>query len=257
MRLYWDNFIDAAATVITSNTEQTDLPDDNVAHAHKEKIYRTTGAGTTEWIKFDLGSAKDVDGFVLFNHNLDNTETAVNIEANASDSWGSPSLSQAITVNATDPAFHYWSSPQNYQWWRFEFTKAAAGTLRDIGRMFLGDVYTLTEDPDHGGYSDDRMDPSTSNRSRGGQTFHDILPQYDRISTSFTKIGLTQANQLKTIFQTIGIHTPFFMQVDEDASDSVREVMHYVKYTRGLKRNVTGFDSELKMDLNLEFETQL
>ena len=133
MRFFWDNFIDVAATTITSAFQLSTLPDDNVSHEHKGKVYRTGTSTTTEWIKFDLGSPKEVDAFILLNHTFDNNETNVNIEAHASDSFGTPTFSEAVTVftdgSKVDPAFNKFSSAQTFQWWRFEFTSLLYYTL--------------------------------------------------------------------------------------------------------------------------------
>ena len=169
MRFFWDNFIDLATTTITSATQELTLPDDNVAHQHKKKVYRTGTSTATEWIKFDLGSAKAIDGFALLNHTLDGTETAVNIEGHASDDFSAPTFSEAVTVTS-DPAFNKFSSAQSFRWWRFEFTKASAGTARDLGRIFLGDVYDATEDPDAKGYSDEVVEKSITKKSIDGQS---------------------------------------------------------------------------------------
>lgn len=257
MRLFWNNYIDAAATTITSQSEQSGLPDDNVAHQHKGKVYRTGTSATGEWIKFDLGSARAVDGFLLLNHTLDNTETGVNIEGHASDDFSSPTFSEAVTVNAVDPAGGKFSSAQTYQWWRFEFTKASAGTARDLGRIFLGDIYDTPEPPHGTGYRDDTDDDSPMQRSIGGQTFSQIKEPILTLRTSFRSISLAMALQLQTIYDTLGTHTPLFVQVDPNASDGVRELIHYVKFTGKFVRKVSGFDSELKWDVDLEFETQL
>ena len=257
MRFFWDNFIDVAATTITSATELSTLPDDNVSHEHKGKVYRTGTSTTTEWIKFDLGSAKAIDGFVLLNHTLDGTETAVNIEAHASDDFSSPTFSQAVTVASTDPAFNKFSSAQTFQWWRFEFTKANLAHTYDLGRIFLGDVYDTTEDPDSGGYSDEVDENSVTKKSISGQSYSYIKDNFKMLEVSFKACSQAQATQFKTMFEALGTHTPFFIQIDPTASDGVREVLHYVKFVKGLKRKVHSYTSELKWDIKLEFEEQL
>lgn len=262
MRFFWDNFIDLATTTITSETQALTLPDDNVAHQHKKKVYRTglglvTGVeSATEWIKFDLGSAKAIDGFALLNHTLDGTETAVNIEGHASDDFGTPTFSEAVTVTS-DPAFNKFSSAQSFRWWRFEFTKASAGTARDLGRIFLGDVYDATEDPDAKGYADEVVEKSITKKSIDGQSYTYIKDEYDKIKTTFKSISLAQAIKFKTIFDSLGNHTPLLIQVNPSVSDGVREVMHYVKFVKGLKRKVSSYTDELKWDVALEFEEQL
>lgn len=54
----------------------------------------TTQTGAFLW---DFGSAKGIDLVAIIHHNLD-AGLAVYIQGNATDSWGSPTLSQAITI---------------------------------------------------------------------------------------------------------------------------------------------------------------
>lgn len=249
--------MDVAAATVTSATAEAALPVTNLQHAHKKKIYRTTGAGTAETITVDLGSAKAVDGSVFLNHTFDGTETAINIEGNATDSWGSPSFSEAVTMSGADPAANKFSSAQTYQWWRFEFTKSSAANVRDIGRMFLGDVFDTAINPSSNGFDDEAKEMSQEQRSIDGQTYSYIKDGFLKIRVSFSAMSLADAKQLKTIFDAVGSHTPLFIQVDPTASDGIREVIHYVKFSKALKRKVNSFDSELKWDINLEFEQQL
>lgn len=258
MRFYWNNYIDSATTVITSSSENTDLPDDNVADSRKGKVWRTGTSTAAEWIKFDLGSALDVDGFIVFNHTLDENDSAINIEGHTADSWGTPDVTAAISISdENETGAQKWSSAQSKRWWRFEFTKQASGDAIDIGRLFLGDVYDTTEAPDSDGYSDETVDLSTQQRSIDGQTYDYIKNEYQKLRVKFTACSLAQAKQLKTIYDAVGTHTPFFVQIDQSASDGIREVIHYVKFTNPLKRNVHSYDGELKWNLTLNLESQL
>ena len=257
MRFFWDNFIDHSAVNISATTEEAKLPVANLQHAHKKKLYRTTGAGTSETVLVDLGSAKAIDGSVFLNHTFDGSESAINIEGNASDSWGSPSFSEAVVMSGADPSANKFSSAQTFQWWRFEFTKASAANVRDIGRMFLGDVFDTAINPSSNGFDDEAKEMSQEQRSIDGQTYSYIKDGFLKIRVSFSAMSLADAKQLKTIFDAVGSHTPLFIQVDPTASDGIREVIHYVKFSKALKRKVHSFDSELKWDINLEFEEQL
>ena len=90
----WD-----AATITGSSQANTDLVPANVVHDHVSKMWRTTGKAS-ENIVFDLGTATNITVFSMFTFNLTASAT-VTLQANASDSWGSPSYSQALTI-ATD-----------------------------------------------------------------------------------------------------------------------------------------------------------
>jgi len=262
MRFFWDNFIDAAATAISSATEDSVFIDDNVAEARKGKTYKTGTSQAAEWIKFDLGSFYNlnqvIDGFIVFNHTLDENDLAINIEGHTSDSWGSPDISEAISITSeNETGVQKWESAQAKRWWRFEFTKQSAGDQISIGRIFLGDVYDTTADPDSGGYDEEVRDNSSHQKSIGGQSFSYIKEEFQRFKVTFRAISNSEMKQLRKIYRALGMHTPLFIQIDPSASDGVREVIQYVKFSAPFRPKVHSYDGELRWDLTLEFEEQI
>src|SRR5438105_670913 len=100
MRLFYDNLIDYAATVVTASSQQADLPGSNVINELSKKVWRTGTAAAPESITFDLGSAKDVTGVILLDHTLTNADT--NIELHAStDNFAASDVTVAVLVWAS------------------------------------------------------------------------------------------------------------------------------------------------------------
>lgn len=226
-RFLYSNLIDLSATVISSSSEGSDLPDDNVQHPHRGKVWRTGVAAAAEWIKFDLGTAQNVQSFVALAHTLTASDSAIRIQANATDSWGAPSVDVAVTFNA-DVLYHYWTSAQSYRWWRFIFTKSAAGESRDVGRIFLGDFYEAAQDIAYGGYKVTPVDLSETSRSLGGASYSDAKDIYHDVSASFEYIPDTQMDAFRAIAAVVGTHTPLFIHVDVE--DMGADWLWYVKF---------------------------
>lgn len=216
-RIFSDNLADYSSTVITAASASLDLPVANVRHPHRTRPYRTGTATAAEWVKFDLGSAKAVDSLILLDHTLTAGDSAIALEGNATDSWGSPSFSQALTFNA-DVIAAVLAAAQTYRWWRITFTKSAAGETRDIGRIFLGVAYECELSPKlPQGWEIKRNDLSTTDRARGGQTYSDIRLQYDEIKLTFPGVASDAfVAALHAVAQTVGTHTPLFVQVAPD-----------------------------------------
>jgi len=235
MRLLYDNLVDAGATVITSSSEGTDLPDDNVQHDLRTKVWRTGTSTALEWVKFDFGSAQNVQAFAAINHDLTGSDTLIKIQANATDSWGGPSVDQAITWNADDLAY-YFGSAQSYRWWRFTFTKSASGETRDVGRIFIGPYYETTKKITHEGLDIVPIDLSDTRRAIGGQTYSDERSIYHQVKVSFDLISNTQMAQFKTIAEAVGTHTPLF--IDIDRTNMAYAWFYYVKYASFSARKV-------------------
>lgn len=109
----------------------------------RDSQYRAGGVANPEWIKVDLGSAKAVTAIVILDHNFTAAAT-VTLQANATDAWGAPSYSQAITYNA-DIMVMFLS--QTYQWWRLTIADTAnPDGYVAIGEMYLGTYTALTRE---------------------------------------------------------------------------------------------------------------
>lgn len=252
MRLFYNNLIDYAATVITESSEVATLPSSNVANEFRKRVWRTGTSTAAEWIVFDLGSAKAVTAVILLDHTLTNSDTLIKLEAHTSDSWGAPSFSQALTW-AEDIISAVFAS-QSYRFWRVSFTKSAAAESRDIGRIFLGPHESTEEDPDSDGVVESIEDDSRITKSLGGQTYTDAIEKYGRIAVQFSSIPNTMAASLKTFYEYVGKTKSFFVQVQ--TSGPLTKIW-YVKNTEELSREVAGMDAELIWDVALEMEEQL
>lgn len=140
-----DNLAAASATTpsVSSGTEDSDYPAANLGDknvAKPAKLTTTTG----RWV-LDLGSALEVQAAALINTNLDGGLANVNLEANSSDAWGAPPLSQAFTIPSADQdgrALNPWIdltgvSPRIYRYWSIEIGTANSAAVA-IGEVILG-----------------------------------------------------------------------------------------------------------------------
>jgi hypothetical protein len=90
-----DDVAPNATITVNTGTEDPAYPKANLVDfvpAKPGKLTTTTGS----WV-FDFGSAQRVDIVALIHHNL-TPGLEVRIQGNASDSWGSPTFNQPITI---------------------------------------------------------------------------------------------------------------------------------------------------------------
>ena len=255
MRFLYDNLIDASTAVITSSSETTDLPNDNVQHPLRTKVWRTGTATAAETITFDFGSAQSVQAFAALDHTLTAGDTLIKIQGNATDSWGAPSVNVALSYNADELAY-YWGSGQSYRWWRFIFTKSASGETRDVGRIFIGPYYEATKNISFAGLDITPVDLSDTARSLGGQTYSDARSIYHKIKTKFDYITNAQLEEFKTIAEAVGTHTPFF--IDCDRTNMAYAWFYYVKFASFSARRVEIYKSALPLwSTSMEFNEEL
>jgi len=253
VKLYPSNLIDAAAVVITPASEESGFPAINLANVQRTTLYRCGDTLATEAIVFDLGSAQAADALILLDHTILNTAT-ITLQANSANSWGAPPFASAVTWQASW-ILHTFAS-QSYRYWRLVVVKAAAATQFDIGRLHLGAVVSPADPPDFDGFKRNLLDLSTSQRSIAGQLYCDPRPQARRLELDFTWIRDAQKEQFLTAADALGLHTPFFVRVDEAGSGEFTEPV-YVRFQEAPRFSFAGFDGANYWDTALRLEEAL
>ncbi len=137
-----DNLVAGGTLSVSSGTADAEFPVANLGNlnpANPAKFTTTTG----RWV-IDLGSALEIDLVWIGPNNLDSGLAGVKIEANATDSWGGPSLSQTITIPTFDtdrfsinPFLDLTGvSPRSFRFWSLVFTSANSFPLA-VGEWVL------------------------------------------------------------------------------------------------------------------------
>jgi len=128
---------------IVASSENTNFPTENLYSKSQGKVFRSaTNYASVNLVK-DFGEALGIDFFAILNTNIPASAT-LKIQANATDSWGAPSVDQTVTITniATDKsAFYYWASTQTFQFWRIviqDTTEALHDEYYQIGEWILG-----------------------------------------------------------------------------------------------------------------------
>lgn len=210
----------ADAATITSSTEVGDLVDDNVVDDDVGKVWRsdTDGGAGAEWIKFDMGSAVQMDTLGIFGHNLTSGAT-VTLQANATDSWGSPTLDETLTL-ATDadsvvfPKLVDSTFDQTLRYWRLTFVDASnPDSYIELGRVKLGVSYA----PPRGfrdGVDISPSDPSEGAPQPGRSTAWREHTEFQRVSLSMPQQTEAQARKMLAMYRKVGKRVPVVLQVD-------------------------------------------
>lgn len=95
-------------------------------------------ACSDEALTFDLGSSRQVRALVLADHNLSAT-ASVTLMAHTTDSWASPSFSQALSIASPNTTLFL---DQTYRYWRLALADAAnPAQVVSLGQVYLGDYF--------------------------------------------------------------------------------------------------------------------
>jgi hypothetical protein len=254
MRIFYDNLIDYSGVFISGSSENTAFPISNVVNQHRENPWRTGATVAAEFVQFDLGSAKSVTSLIVISHNLTPSDTLLKIEANTTSSFVAPAFSQAVTWESGVISSIF--AVQSYRYWRFSFTKSASGETRDIGRIFLGTSVSMTERPDYDGWKRGQDDLSIVQRTVGGQVYAESRPKFRMADLDFSGISNAQKIQFTTLGDRVGTHTSWFLQIDENGSGEVAEIL-YVNLKDLPQFSIDGFDSDYTWNTQLKVEEQI
>jgi len=211
IRFMHDNLIDYSGVVITSSTEDSGFPLSNLLVDNFSTHFRTT-ADASQWIKFNLLSAKAVTAFAIRYHNLTAAATVV-LEGHSSDAWGAPEVSEAVTVT-DDIIILYLSGTK--QWWRVTIDDAANpdGIIK-IGRPFLGPYFEPGRN-----YITPRtspiIDPSIKMYSSGGGLHVERENTYRAPTYEWGLIKAVDFASFEAMFETVGANKAFFVCENAD-----------------------------------------
>jgi len=133
MRYYWQSLIDDTTLTASSSPVGQDI--DNLKVPQLARDY--TFSSNNESVVIAFSVATEIKSFIVDRGNLTAAAT-VTLQGNATDAWGAPSYSQAMTYTGT--AF-YLDLDETYKYYRLKLVDAAVTTI-SIGYIHLGPEYT-------------------------------------------------------------------------------------------------------------------
>lgn len=211
---------------------------------------------TEEWVLADLITTENIDSIgIIFDKtdgiNLSNS-AVVKVQANATNSWSSPSVNVTLTADTTYDCFTYrWASAQAYRYWRILITDSANANLYvEIGNIILSYATQLTQVPSNG-FELSLSDLSKKTENDYGNQFFDIYPS--RRSVKFNHIAMSEADveTLYTIYDTVGVVTPIVLWLDPAATIYDKDRFFIYGRLKGDFKSTqnfyTYFDQELEL----------
>ena len=246
MKILYDNHVTSAT--IDAFSENPDYDFDTALNDTRLSRVGRTVDDATQWIKFSFASAVDVDYMLILAHNITSGAT-VKVQANATDSWGSPSIDTAMTYNS-EYIIHAFSSTESYQYWRFYVDDSSnPDTYIEVGHIFLGEALEMP------GFNRNSVIVKNSNsvatKSISGSLYGDTRLKYKAASISFPSVTDTERGLINTFWDTVDVVRPFTMLIWE--SDLDVEPPIYCALTESLEWNKLEQDG-LLWALGLEFE---
>jgi hypothetical protein len=212
MIVAYDNSRLDASTITASSAffEVTNLQDTRLS-----KVWRSTGKAS-ENIVFDMGSAFSATSIFLAGTNFPyGTGITITIQANATNAWGSPSFSQALTFTAASTMPYALFAAQNYRYWRLVLAGDPTGvTYFEIGRVFIGNYVTFPAVLP--GIKIPKKSTGLTQYSITGQAYGDEGVTYRAFTCTMPVMSETERQTVLAFFNSVTNVGTFFLAIWEN-----------------------------------------
>ena len=238
-----NNLIDSAT--ITASTADAQYPVTNLNVDHRTKTYRSTS--NSDNIVFDFGGAEECDYFAIVdNYKNGFGVTAITIEANGTDSWGSPAFTTTATLDTTfGVSIKAFSSAQTYRFWRVVLTSTLG--YCEIANMFIGKAIAISTNGINYNWAYKNKDLAKITQNREGQKFiDDIGTKKELTNLQFQIMDKTEMDSIFSVYDANRTVKPFFVYLDLETdslsnNDDRYNGMYYFKDSPSFENVNSGY----------------
>lgn len=218
IKFLYNNKVEGAS--LSASTENAQYPLSNLQHDFRTKVYRSTS--NSDSVVFDLGAIEDVDYIAL----VDNWKngfgiTACTIQANATDSWGSPAFSTTITLDTTfGIGIKELASTESYRYWRLVLTSTLG--YCELAHVFIGQAESITTNGVSYGFNYTNKDLMKMTSTRYGQEYiDDIGTRKSLDNLAFQVMSTSELDQIFNVFDNRRTVKPFILKMGDGTNTMI------------------------------------
>jgi hypothetical protein len=233
VRILYDPQSDLSTTTISAESKKSNsLVETNVVDNRIGKPWRTNNTVTGVWIKFDQGASGfgPNDAVGIFGHNL-TSAAVVTVEANATDSWGSPTFTEVLGIQLDDDGLVFtriveFITATTLRFWRITIEDGLNGDgYIQIGRIMLGQYYEIPRAANQG-LRVETIDPSEGTNAPGEVPVLTQKALFRRLNIGFSFLTQAITDKFETIFSFVGNSKPVLIGWDETAGRQTKDSMY-------------------------------
>jgi hypothetical protein len=210
-----NNMVEGA--VITASTENAQFPASNLKHDFRTKVYRSTS--NSDSIVFDLGAIEDVTHIGLVDNWQDGFGVStVTVEANGTDTWGSPAFSTTMTLDNTfGVSINELAATESYRYWRLVLTSSLS--YCELTYVFIGKATDIETNSVSYGWGYRGTEIAKKSTTRYGQDFTDpITTRKELNGLGFEVMNTTEIDKIFEVFDGRMTSKPFMVKMGDDTN---------------------------------------
>lgn len=221
-RLIDYNYVFQSETDIFVSSENPDFPKTNLRNYSRSKMFRTT-ATAAQWVVFDIDSIEEIDSFAMIFNPLEEIKLSplavVKLQANATNSWGSPAVDVTLSISdREDLISHFFSTDQVYRYWRVYIDDPSnTWGYIEIPKIILGKKILLNRSPEIG-FEMTEKDLSVVEKTPYGHKYFDVYPTVRSLSFDFNMMDYEDIKLISDSFNFAGTVSPVLCVMNADAS---------------------------------------
>lgn len=242
--------IPSDAATISCATADSDYPAANVQlpHVNSAESLRDDGTSTAFRVVFDMGAAYSCSGVFVGGHTILSTATNLKLQAHTANSWGTPDFS--VNLTRRDSEFFQSFTEQTKRYWSLALTKANAAEIVQISRLAIGTAFEFVQPPSERSVEFGGQEDTRTNRTPGGASFSSVAAHLKTLRFRVEFMGQTQKDELSMLSETMGLHSPFVVSIDEENQPATG--MIYGKLASKLKFRDRVWSSQVLYDTDVD-----
>jgi hypothetical protein len=200
---------------LTPSSQNFQFPVSNIKDDRSTKLFRTNTNADT--LVIDLGSAVAIDAFCLVGSSITGLGiSALTVEMNSSNSWTTPAVTQAITLDSEFNWGSYeWASPQTYRYVRLILTSTLG--YCELSNIFIGGVLTPANQDFSYPLTYRENDLSKISENRYGQKFVDNICKQRELSGKMENLYPSELEYMLNWIDTLSVTKPLFLKLDSSS----------------------------------------
>ena len=242
------NLCDQDSTVVTGSTEDPFYPASNLKDARTTKKWRTTSSSGS--VVFDFITTEAVDSLMVRGDAFTGRgfNSTLTIEANTTDSWGSPAYSTTLSFSDKhNIGFKFLDSDESYRFWRVSGSGSSYLELSNIciGKSLIPERNISTR------LKFEEIDLSDRTENDDGQEWFIERNRKRKLSCDIKFLSKAGIDYLMTMFDAVGISKPIWVVPDNAEFFSPEKERFASQYRL---RKVPSYNHSIKGLYNIDFD---
>jgi hypothetical protein len=246
LKFYVGNLVDQAT--LTPSSENALFPAENILDPRRTKVFRSTTEPAN--LVLDFQETSEIDSVFIVNNPFDGFGiSTLEIELNATNTWGSPAHTESVTWSTKHDVGFKEFTLQNYRFARLVMTSSLE--YCELSKIFIGKALDIGRGPNFG-WTYQLKDNSRIQENRYGQKFVDVINRQRQFTISISNLDKDMLDKFFEIYDDKGISEPFFVRIGCDTMVNETERFAGMVYMTQAPSITNRFFNNYSLSITLE-----